>query len=85
MTAPAEPIPPPASRQDVLGRLRRERWLARDAGEARRVAELDEQIARLSAESSPVPPGRETTSATTPRERRATPPRKKTSPDARTD
>lgn len=72
-----EPIPPPASRQDALGQLRRERWFAQEAGEAGRVAELDEQIARLSAQSTPRPPGRETTSApTATRERRATTPRR---------
>ena len=70
-----EPLPPETSRQDALGRLRRERWFAQDAGELGRVAEIDRQIGRLSAANSPVPPGRETTSATTTRERRATTPR----------
>lgn len=73
-----EPIPPPASRQDALGQLRRERWFAQDAGESERVAELDRQIAQLSARNAPRPPGRETTSATTTRERRATTPRRAT-------
>lgn len=71
------PIPPETSRQDALGRLRRERWHAQDAGELGLVAEIDLKIQRLSAASSPTPPRRETTSATTPRERRATPPRRK--------
>lgn len=77
MTGPArEPLPPAASRQDALGQLRRERWFAQDAGETALVAEIDRKIERLSAASSPVPPGRETTSATTPvRERRATTPK----------
>jgi len=70
-------IPPETSRQDALGRLRTERWHAADAGESSRVAEIDREIERLSAASSPTPPQRETTSATIPRERRATPPRKK--------
>lgn len=70
-----EAIPPEPSRQDALGRLKRERWHAHEAGDARRVDEIDREIERLSAASSPVPPGRETTSATPPtRERRATPP-----------
>lgn len=79
MTGPArEPLPPTPSRQDALGRLRTERWHAQNAGERDRVAELDREIERLSAASNPVPPQRETTSATTPsRERRATTPRRK--------
>lgn len=77
MSGPArEPLPPATSRQDALGRLRRERWFAEDAGERELVAEFDRKIEQLSAASSPVPPGRETTSATTPaRERRATTPK----------
>jgi len=71
------PIPPETSRQDALGRLRRERWHAQDAGELGRVEEIDREIKRLSASSSPTPPARETTSSTAPKERRATPPRKK--------
>lgn len=76
MTGPArEPIPPTPSRGDALGRLNRERWFAQDAGELGRVAEIDREIERLNSRSSTVPPGRETTSATTPaRERRATTP-----------
>jgi hypothetical protein len=70
-------IPPETSRQDALGQLRRDRWFAQDAGETALVAEIDLKIQRLSAASSPTPPQRETTSATTPRERRATPPRRK--------
>jgi hypothetical protein len=70
-------IPPEASRQDALGRLERERWHAQDAGELGLVAEIDLKIKRLSAASSPVPPGRESTSSTASKERRATPPRKK--------
>lgn len=77
MTGPTEPIPPAPSRQDALGQLRTERWHAEQAGESARVAELDEQIRRLSARNSPARPGRETTSATTPTERRATTPRRK--------
>lgn len=57
------PIPPAASRQDALGQLRRERWHAEQAKEWGRVAEIDHQIERLSAQNAPVPPGRETTSA----------------------
>lgn len=78
-----EPLPPAASRQDALGQLRRERWFAKDAGETDLVAELDRKIERLSAASSPVPPGRETTSATTPQERRATTPKRKTNGNTR--
>jgi hypothetical protein len=44
-----EPIPPETSRADVLGRLRRERWHAQNAGETARVADIDAQIVRLSA------------------------------------
>lgn len=61
-----EPIPPAPSRQDVLGRLRTERWHAQQAGETARVAQLDAQIQRLSAANNPQPPARETTSATPP-------------------
>lgn len=77
MTA-GEPIPPAASRGDALGQLRRERWHAQQAGETARVTQLDAEIRRLSAANSPADPARETTSATTPRERRATTPRSKT-------
>jgi hypothetical protein len=71
------PIPPQSSRQNALGQLRRERWFAQDAGETARVAELDAQIERLSAASSPRPPQRETTAAAPPRqERRTTPTRR---------
>lgn len=79
MTA-REPIPDAATRGDALGNLRRERWHARQAGETARVAELDAQILRLSATNSPANPARETTSATTPRERRATTPRSNREP-----
>lgn len=58
-----EPIPPAAARADLLGQLRRERWHARNAGELRRVAEIDAQIVRLSADNSAAPPTRETTAA----------------------
>ena len=71
------PIPPETSRQDALGRLRIERWHAQDAGELGLVAEIDLKIKRLSAASNPVQPGRETTSSTASKERRAIPPRKK--------
>jgi hypothetical protein len=58
-----DPIPPPASRQDVLGQLRREKWLAEDIGETARVAELDRQIERLSAAGTATAPTRETAAA----------------------
>jgi hypothetical protein len=58
-----EPIPPAASRQDALGQLRRERWHAKQAREHDRVAEIDLEIGRLSARSTPVSPQRETTAA----------------------
>ena len=64
------PIPPPASRQDALGQLRRERWHAQQAGESGRVAEIDHQIEQLSARSTPVSPQRETTAAVPRTERR---------------
>lgn len=76
-TAAPEPIPPAASRQDALGQLRTERWHAQQAGETARVAQIDRQIQQLSAANSPVPPGRETTSANAPREQRATTPNRK--------
>lgn len=56
----AEPLGPEPSRADVLGRLRRERWFAENAGEHARVAEIDAQILRLSAAGSPSSPLRET-------------------------
>lgn len=59
-----EPIPPAASRGDALGQLKRERWLAQDAGETARVDEIDRQIKRLSAANSPTAPTRETTAST---------------------
>lgn len=74
MTAP-EPIPAAANRGDALGNLRRERWHAQQAGESTRVAQLDAKIRRISAANSPADPARETTSATTRRERRAPTPR----------
>lgn len=55
-----EPIPPEASRADVLGRLKRERWHATDAGEAGLVAEIDRKIQRLSAANTATAPTRET-------------------------
>ncbi len=58
-----DPAPPPASRQDALGRLRTERWHAQNNGETGRVAELDEDIARLSARNSATSPQRESTAA----------------------
>ena len=73
-----DPIPPEPSRQDALGQLRRERWHAQQAGETARVAEIDQQIERLSARNTSASPRRETTSAATPRrERGATQSRKK--------
>lgn len=65
-----DPIPPYTSRQDALGQLRRERWHALDAGELRLAAEIDAQIERLSAASSPVSPRRETTAAKRPQTQR---------------
>ena len=70
--APMQPCPPPTSRQDALGRLRIERWHAQQAGETARVAEIDAQIDRLSARSTPACPHRETTSAAAPRTERRT-------------
>lgn len=68
-----DPIPPPCPRSDVLGRLHRERWFAQDVGDLARMAEIDRQIAALSANSTPAQPGRETTSTANPhRERSAT-------------
>lgn len=64
------PIPPEPSRQDALGRLRRERWHAQDAGELGRVAEIDREIERLSAANSPVSPRRETIAAKRPQTQR---------------
>jgi hypothetical protein len=74
------PIPPAASRGDALGQLARERWHAAQAGETARVAQLDAEIARLSAANSSVPPGRETTSATPGRNERRATPKKRTDP-----
>lgn len=73
----AEPLPPAASRQDALGQLRTERWHAKQAGEHARVAEIDQQIERLSAANTPASPRRETTAAA-PRTQGRTNPRKKT-------
>lgn len=56
-----EPIPPQTPRSDVLGRLKRERWHAADAGETDLVAHIDRQIELLSAAGSAVAPTRETT------------------------
>lgn len=61
------PCPPQIPRSDVLGRLRRERWFAADAGEAARVEQLDREIERLSAAGTAVAPTRETAASTTPR------------------
>lgn len=61
------PIPPPASRGDALGQLRRERWFADDAGETARVAEIDRQIQKLSAANSATAPTRETAAQAAPR------------------
>lgn len=58
-----EPVPPTPSRADALGQLRRERWFAQNAGETARVAQIDRQIARLSAAGTATSPTRETTSA----------------------
>jgi RNA processing factor Prp31 len=64
---PTEPVPPTASRADALGRLRRELWHAHDAGETQLAAQLQQRIARLSADSSATSPQRETTAAQQPR------------------
>jgi hypothetical protein len=64
-----EPVPPVVPRSDALGTLKRERWFATDAGETERVAQIDAQIARLSAASSATTPLRETTAATAPARR----------------
>ena len=58
-----EPIPPATPRSDVLGRLRRERWHAADAGETSLVAEIDRKILRLSAANTATTPARETAAA----------------------
>lgn len=60
-----EPIPPTPSRADALGQLRRERWFAQNAGETARVAQIDRQIAQLSAAGTATPPTRETAAAPT--------------------
>lgn len=62
-----EPYPPAASRGDALGQLRRERWLAQDAGEVERVQQLDRQIQQLSAAGTATAPTRETAASTQPR------------------
>lgn len=62
-----EPFPEAANRGDALGRLKRERWLAQDAGETARVAELDRKIEQLSAAGTPTAPTRETAASTQPR------------------
>lgn len=62
-----EPYPPAASRGDALGQLRRERWLAQNAGETERVQQLDRQIEQLSAAGTPTAPTRETAASTQPR------------------
>ena len=72
----ARVLPPAPSRQDALGQLRTERWHAAQASETTRVAQIDDQIKRLSAQSSPTSPQRETTSAATPRTERRTTRRK---------
>ena len=55
-----EPIPPHTPRSDVLGRLKRERWHAANAGETGLVAEIDRKIERLSAAGTATAPTRET-------------------------
>lgn len=73
-----EPIPPQTPRSDVLGRLRRERWFAADAGETAEVARIDREIQRLSAAGTAIAPARETAAA--PTERRQVAARTKTTP-----
>lgn len=63
-----EPIPPQTPRSDVLGRLKRERWLAQDAGETERVKQIDGQIQKLSAGGTSTAPTRETAASSPPRE-----------------
>lgn len=60
-----EPIPPHTPRSDVLGRLKRERWFAADAGETAEVARIDREIKRLSAAGTAVAPTHETAATTT--------------------
>ena len=62
-----EPIPPHTPRSDVLGRLKRDRWIAADAKETAEVARIDRQIERLSAAGTPTAPTRETAAAAPPR------------------
>jgi hypothetical protein len=61
------PCPPQVPRADVLGRLRRERWFAADAGETAEVQRLDREIEQLSAANTATAPARETAAATSPR------------------
>lgn len=63
-----EPIPPQTPRSDVLGRLKRERWIAADAGETARVEQLDRQIQQLSAAGTSTAPVCETAASSPPRE-----------------
>ena len=62
-----EPIPPQPSRQDALGQLQRELWLAQDTGETSRAQELQHRIDQLSARSTSTPPQQENTAAAPPR------------------
>lgn len=66
-----DPIPPETSRADALGRLRRERWFAADAGETARVEQIDAQIEQLSAAGTAVSPLRETAAAEPPKRQTA--------------
>lgn len=63
-------LPAAASRGDVPGTLKRERWHAADAGEWQRGRQIDNQLAQLTAQSTSTNPQRETTAATHPRRER---------------
>lgn len=61
-----EPIPPDAPRTDPAARLRREIWIARDAGEHQLAAQLLQRLDALGAPGEPEPPQRETAAAKQP-------------------
>jgi hypothetical protein len=62
------PIGPTPSRADVLGQLKRGRWLAADTGETALVAWYDRQIEYLSAGGTSTAPTRETAASSPPHE-----------------
>ncbi|MEY9837095.1 hypothetical protein [Streptacidiphilus sp. EB103A] len=64
---PAQPLPTEGPPSDVLRRLQRELWFARDAGETRRVQDLTRQIGQLRTQATPEAPQREDTAAADPR------------------